>query len=84
MCLGMVVLTVNHHPVGPQEAKNVIDAGQTKGINHLSSPHLPQTVGLRVTGVCYQWLPQCHPGLTGQTYQDILDEVDGIEKKELT
>ena len=58
MHLGMVVLIINHHPVGPQEAKNIIDIGETKGLSHLSSPHLPQTVGLRVTGVGYQWLSQ--------------------------
>ena len=57
MHLGMVVLTVNHHPVSPQEAENVIDVGETKGLHHLGSPHLPQTMGLRATGVHYQWLP---------------------------
>ena len=83
MHLGMVVLTINHHPIGPQEAENVIDVRETKGLNHLSSPHLPQTVGLRATRVCYQWLPWCHLGLTGQTDPDIPDEVDGIKRKEL-
>ena len=80
----MVVLTINHHPISPQDAENVIDVGETKGLNHLSSPHLPQTVGLRVTRVCYQWLPQCCLGLTGQMDPDIPDKVDSIERKELT
>ena len=84
MYLGMVVPTINHHPVSPQKTKNVIDVGETKGLHHLSSPHLPQTMGLRVTGACYQWLPQCHLGLTGQMDPDIPDEVDSTEMKELT
>ena len=29
---------VNHHPIGPQKAKNVIDIRGTKGLNHLISP----------------------------------------------
>ena len=53
----MVVQIINHHPVGPQEAENEIDVRETKGLSHLGSPHLPQTVGFRVTGVHYQWLP---------------------------
>ena len=67
----MVVLINNYHPIGPQEAKNVIDVRETKGLNHLSSLHLPKTVGLRVTRVHYQQLPPCHLGLTGQTDPDI-------------
>ena len=51
------VQIVNHHLIGPQEAENVIDIGETKGLHHLSSPHLPQTMGLRVTRAHYQWLP---------------------------
>ena len=79
----MVVPIINHHPVDPQEAENVIDIRETKGLNHLSSPHLPQTVGLRATGVHYQWLLLCHLGLTSQMDPDIPEEVDGIEKKKL-
>ena len=79
----MVVPIINCHPIGPQGAKNGIDVGETKGLNHLSSPHLPQTVGSRVTGVHYQWLPQCCLGLTGQMDLDIPDKVDGIKRKEL-
>ena len=83
MHLEIVVLTTHHHPIGPPEAKNVIGIGETKGLNHLGSLHLPQTMGSRATGVHYQWLPQCHLGLTSQTDPDIPDEVDGIKRKEL-
>ena len=79
----MVVLIVNHHPFSPQEAKNVIDVGETKGLNHLDSLHHLWTMGLRVTRVCYQWLPQCHLGLTGQMDPNTPEEVYGIERKEL-
>ena len=84
MCWGMAVLTVNHHPISPQEAENVLDVLETKGLHHIGSPHLPQTMGSRVTGVHYQWLPHCHLGLTGQMDPDVPDKVDGIERKEFT
>ena len=80
----MVVLIINHHLVGPQEAENAIDIRETKGLHHLSSPHLPWIVGLRVTRVCYQWLPQCHLGLTGQTDPNIPEEVDNTKRMEHT
>ena len=57
MHLEIVVLTTHHHPISPPEAENVIGIGETKGLNLLSSLHLPQTKGSRATGVCYQWLP---------------------------
>ena len=44
-----------HWPPRGQECK--IDVGETKGLCHLGSPHLPQIVDLRATGVHYQWLP---------------------------
>ena len=80
----MVVLIINCHLLGPQEAENVTDVRETKGLHPLSSPHLSQTVGLRVTGVHYQWLPRCHLGLTGQMDPNAPEEVDGIERMELT
>ena len=76
------IATTHHHPVGPLRAKNIIGIGETRGLDHLGSLHLPQIVGLRMTGVCY-WLPQFHPGLTGQMDQDVPEEVDSIEKKGL-
>ena len=81
---GMVAPIGNPHHVSPQEAENAIDIGETKGLHHLSSPHLPQIMGLRVTGVHYQWLPQCCLGLTGQTDPNIPDKGDGTERMELT
>ena len=57
MHLEIVVLTTHCHPVGPSEAGNVIGDGETKGLNHLSSLHIPQTMGLRATGVHYQQHP---------------------------
>ena len=74
--------TTHHHPIGPLEAKNVTGIRGTKGLNHLGSLHLPQTMVLKVTGVHYQQRLQCHPGLTSQTGQDIPDEVGNIEIKE--
>ena len=73
----------NHHLIGPQEIENIIDIGETKGLNHLCSPHLPQIMGLRATRVGYQWLPQCHLGLTGQMDPNAPEEVDGFERMEL-
>ena len=77
----------DHQPsphVGPQGAEIAIGIGDTKGLHCLSSPHLPQILGLRVTGAHYQWLPQCHPGLTGQIDPSIPDEGDGTKRMELT
>ena len=80
----MVVLITNYHLIGPQEAKNIIDIRETKGLCHLSSPHLPQIVGLKVTEVHYPQLPQCCLGLTGQMDPNIPDEGDGTKRMELT
>ena len=41
-------------PPGPPEAKNVIGIRDTRGLDSLSFLCLPQTTGLRATGVCYQ------------------------------
>ena len=79
----MVVLIINHHLIGPREAKNVIDVREIKGLHHLGSLNLPQIMGSRVTGVCYQWLPQYHLGLTGQMDPNTPEEVDSIERMEL-
>ena len=84
MHLEMAVLTSHHHLTGLLGAGNVTGIGETRGLNHLSFLHLPQTVGLRATKVCYQQPPLCCPGLTGQMDQDIPDETDDIEKMDLT
>ena len=78
----MVVLTINHHHISPQEAQTAIDIGGTKGPSYLASHHLPQNVGLRVTGTHYQQLLPCHPGLTDQTDPSIPDEGDSTERME--
>ena len=79
--LEIVVLTTHSHPIGPLEAGDVIGIGETKGVNHLSSLHLPQTVGTKATGVHYWQPPGCHPDLTGQMVQDAPYEEDNIERK---
>ena len=80
----MVVLIIHCYLIGSPEAKNIIDIGETKGLHHLGCLHLPQTMGLRATRVCYLQLPRCYLGLTSQMDPDIPDEADGIEMKELT
>ena len=70
--------------LGHQGAEIAIDIGETKGLCHLGSPNLPQIVGLRATGIHYQWLPQCCLGLTGQTDPSIPNEGDSTERTELT
>ena len=80
----MVVPIITHCLISPREAENAIDIGETKGLHHLGSPHLPQTMDLRATGVHYQWLPQCCLGLTGQMDPNIPEEVDDTERIELT
>ena len=80
----MLVLIINCHLIGPREAKNVTDIGETKGLHHLGSPHLPWTMVLRVTGACYQQLPRCHVGLTGWMDPDVPEEVYTIKRMELT
>ena len=84
MSLGMVVPNINHHHIGPQEAKTTIDIRETKGLHHLSSHCLSQIVGLTVTGPHYQWLPWCHPGLIDQMDPGIPDEGDSNKRMELT
>ena len=81
---GLVVLIINCHLISPQEAKNITNIRETKGLHHLGSPQLPWTMGSRATGVCYQQLPQCCLGLTGQTDPNIPEEVDHIKRMELT
>ena len=82
MHLEIAVLTTHCHPVSPLEAGNITGVRETKGLSHLGSLHLSQTMGSRATGVHYRQLPRCHPGLTGQMDQDVPDEVDNIERKE--
>ena len=71
-------------PQQPPRAKIAIGIRETKGLHYPSSPHLPQIMGSGATGAYYQWLPQCHLGLTGQMDPSISDEGDGTERTELT
>ena len=54
---GMVAPTVNHHHIGPEGEETAIDVREILCLHHHSSLHLPQIMGLRVTGAHYQWLP---------------------------
>ena len=76
-----MVLTIQSHLAGPLEAKKALGDGETRGLNHLGSLHLPWTVVLRVIGVHSQQHLQYCPDLTTQIDQGIPDEVDNIEKK---
>ena len=71
-------------PHWPPRAKTAIDIGGTKGLCHLGSHHLPQILGLRVTGYHYWQLPWCCPGLIHQMDPSIPDEEDNTRKTELT
>ena len=84
MCLEMAVPTTYCHLTGLLRAGDVTGVGETKGLNHLSFLDLPQTMGSRGTKVCYQQPPLCCPGLTSQMDQDFPDEVDNIQKTDLT
>ena len=53
-----------------------------QGHHHLGFHCLPQTVGLKVTGVPYQPLHQCCPGHIDQRDLGIPDEGDGIKMME--
>ena len=80
--LGRLVLTIDHCHIGLPEAKIAIDIGGTKGHHHLGCCHLPQTVGLKATGVHYQPPHPCHPGGIDQRDLGVPDVGDGIEKLE--
>ena len=69
-------------PHWPLEAKIAIDIGGTKGHHCLGCCHLPQTVGLRATGICYRLPHQCHPGQIDQRDLSIPDVGDSIERTE--
>ena len=81
MFLEIAVLTICSHLIDPPEAKNAIGDGETRGLNHLSSLHLPWTMVSRVIGVLYQQHLQCRLDLTTQVGQGIPDEVDDTERK---
>ena len=65
MCLYTVVLTMNDHPNGLQEAEGIIGDEGTNDLGHLSFLPLPQTVGSKVIEVQYPWHLRCHLNQTG-------------------
>ena len=69
-------------PCQPKGVETAINIGGTKGFHCLSSHHLSQTDGLRVTGTCYQWLPQCHLHLIDQMDPSIPIKGDGTKRME--
>ena len=81
MYLYTAVLTMNDHPNGLQEAKGIIGDKGTNNLGHLSFLPLPWTVVLKVIEVQYPWHLRCHLNWTVQTGPDVLDEVEGIERK---
>ena len=79
---GGLVLTIDHHHIGPPEAKITIDIRGTKGYHCLGCCCLPQTMGLKATGVCYLPPHRCCPGQIDPRDLGIPDVGDGIEKME--
>ena len=68
-------------PCQPSRGKECNGDRETRGLYHLGSLHLPQTVALRAIGVHYQQCLQCCPDLIAQTGQGIPDEVDDTKKR---
>ena len=81
MYLYTAVLTMNDHPDGLLEAKGIIGDEGTSDLSHPSSLPLPQTMVSKVIEVQYPWHLQYHLNQTAQMSPDILDEVEGIERK---
>ena len=76
-----MVLTTNDHPDDLLEAMGIIGDEGTNDLGHPSFLPLPQTVVSKVIEVQYPWHLQCHLNRTAQMGPDILDEVEGIERK---
>ena len=81
MCSETMVLTTNKHPNSLPKAEGIIGDEGTNNLSHPSSLPLPQTMVSKVIGVHCLWHLQCHPGLTTQMDQDVLDEIGGTEEK---
>ena len=78
MHLEIAVLNTHHQTHWPSSSQ---EHNRHRREQRLSSFHLPQTMGLRVTGVHYWQHPWCHPDQTSQMGQDVPDMVEDIEKK---
>ena len=59
----------------------VIGDEGTSDPGHLGFLPLPQTMVSKVIEVQYSWHLRCHLNWTAQMGTDILDEVEGIERK---
>ena len=73
-----MVQTTNDHPDGLQEAEGIIG---DEGTNNLGFLPLHWTVVSKVIEVQYPQHLRCHLDWTVQMGPDILDEVEGIERK---
>ena len=81
MYLYTAVLMMNDHPNGLREAEGIIGDEGTNDLGHLSFLPLSQTMVLKVIEVQYPRHLQCHLDWTIQMGPDVLDEVEGIERK---
>ena len=81
MYLYTVVLMMNNHLDSLLEAVGIIGDEGTNDLSHPSFLPLPQTVVSKVIEVQYPWHLRCHLDQTTQMGPDILDEVEGIERK---
>ena len=76
-----MVLMTNEHPNSLLEVEGLIGDEGTSDLGHPSFLPLPQTMVLKVIEVQYLRHLRCHLDRTAQMGPDVLDEVEGIEKK---
>ena len=81
MYLYTAALMTNKDPNGLLEAVGIIGDEGTNDLGHPSFLPLPQTMVSKVIEVQYPRCLQCHLNWTTQTGPDILDKVEGIERK---
>ena len=72
---------MNDHPNGLLEAEGIIGDEGTGDLSHPGFLPLPQTMVLKVMEVQYPQHLQCHLDRTAQMGPDVLDKVEGIERK---
>ena len=76
--LEVPIQTINHHPIGLWEAESAINVEEIRGYHHLSYPHLPWIVGLKVIGVLWwqsHWCCHCQTGWKAPSIPDVVDDV---------
>ena len=81
MCLYTMVLMMNEHPNSLLEAEGIIGDEGTSNLGLPSFLPLPQTMVSKAIEVQYPQHLQCHLNQTAQMGPDVLDKVEGIEKK---